>query len=98
MDQPPYLHVFIRAIDECPTEGSHVVLIHVENRASVLLSAGKHTWPDYAVSNVVFRNIEYDVQEHDVPPLTTWTWLRSLIYGPPNVQTIALSFNVFQTV
>lgn len=102
-EHPPHVDELENCIVRCPQEGSHKVLINFQNTFNVQLAPGKYKWTDkdhmseYKIKNVVFSNINYQVSEPDEFHETFLTWLRALIFGPPPVQTVLLSFDVRQT-
>ncbi len=102
-EQPPYVNELENCILRCPLEGRHNVLIHIQNTFQVELAPGSYKWTDrdhvseYQMKNVKFSNIRYTVSEPDeFQDKTFWTWLHELVFGPPDVQTILLSFDVKQ--
>ena len=102
-ERPPHAQELTNCTDRCPMEGNHHVAIHIQNTFQVELPPGEHTWTDkdnvseYKVSNVIFTDIRYKVIEPLEPhPSTFWTWLRALVFGPPDVQLVIMSFEVRQ--
>lgn len=102
-ERPPHAQELVNCIDRAPTEGRHHVAIHIVNVSDMELPPGDHTWTDrdhvsdYFVSNVKFSNISYKVLEPLEHHSTFWTWLQALIFGPPDVQTVIMSFDVKMT-
>jgi hypothetical protein len=101
---PPYANELENCIIRCPFEGGHHVMINFTNTFQVEFAPGKYKWTDkdhvseYKMKNVVFSNIEYDVQEPDeFQEQTLWRWLHALVFGPPAVQAVVVSFNVRQS-
>jgi hypothetical protein len=101
-ERPPHAQELVNCIDRCPMEGRHHVAIHIQNIFQVELPPGEHAWTDkdnvseYKVSNVVFTDIRYKVIEPLEPHQTFWTWLHAFVFGPPDVQTVIMSFEVKQ--
>ena len=102
-ERPPHAQELTNCIVRCPMEGNHNVAIHIQNIFQIELPPGEHTWTDkdnvseYKVSNVIFTDIRYKVIEPLEPhPNTFWTWLRALVFGPPDVQLVIMSFEVKQ--
>jgi len=100
-EQPPYANELENCIVRCPSPGTHHVLLNLN--VDVELAPGKYTWTDkdnvseYTIQNVVFSKITYDVHEpSEIQDQTFWTWLHALVFGPPPVQTVLLSFDVSQ--
>lgn len=102
-DRPPHAQELVNCIDRAPVEGKHHVAIHIVNTFGIELPPGNHAWTDrdsvseYVVSNVTFSNITYNVLEPLEHHSTFWTWLHALIFGPPDVQTVIMSFEVKKT-
>lgn len=102
-ERPPHTQELVNCIDRFPMEGTHHVAIHIQNPFHVELPPGEHAWTDkdnmseYKVSNVIFTDIRYKVTEPLEPHQETfWTWLRTLVFGPPDIQLVIMSFNVKQ--
>lgn len=101
-EHPPHTDELENCIVRCPQEGSHKALLNFLNTFQVQLAPGKYKWTDkdhvseYKIKNVVFSNIRYVVSEPDEFHETFWTWLHALVFGPPPVQTVLLSFDVRQ--
>lgn len=99
-ERPPHAQELVNCVDRCPMECNHHVGIHIQNPLLIELPPGEHTWTDrdnmseYKVSNVVFTDIRYKVIEALEPHHTLWTWIRELVFGPPDIQLVIMSFKV----
>jgi hypothetical protein len=107
-DRPPYAEELYNCIHRCPMEGRHHVAIHIQEESQIQLDEGTHEWlnkatnvSEYADSfinisyNVVGRDVVgRDVVGRDVVEVTLWSWLRDLIFGRPDIQTVYVSFTV----
>ncbi len=73
-------------------------MIHIQEESQIQLNEGTHEWlnkatnvSEYADS---FTNISYNVVKQDVDEVILWSWLRDLIFGRPDIQTVYMSFTV----
>ncbi len=97
--RPPYAQELVNCIDRCPMEGKHTVLIHITHSKNIELTPGDHKWGEpYHVSNLEFSDITYKVEEYTVHESESFfSWLHAFFFGPPDIQTVIMSFEVNQS-